>query len=98
IAQGPVPPTEGPGPAPLFASRPYDSQIGAWASRQSSVVASRAELAQRYRELIERWPAGTAVPAPDFWGGYRLAPDTGEVWQGRAGPVHGRRGCRAKGG
>ena len=55
------------------------------------MVASRAELDQRYRELIERWPAGTTtVPAPDFWGGYRLAPDTVEFWQGRAGRMHDR--------
>jgi len=90
IASGPVARTDEAESAAYFAGRPYDSQIGAWASRQSSVVASRAELDQRYRELIERWPAGTAVPAPDFWGGYRLAPDTVEFWQGRAGRMHDR--------
>ncbi|MCI0688660.1 MAG: pyridoxamine 5'-phosphate oxidase [Sporichthyaceae bacterium] len=90
IASGPVSRISDAESAAYFATRPYDSQIGAWASRQSSVVASRAELDQRYRELVQRWPAGGAVPAPQFWGGYRLAPETVEFWQGRAGRLHDR--------
>jgi len=90
IASGPVAKISAAESAAYFASRPFDSQIGAWASRQSTVVGSRAELDERYRELIERWPAGTAIPAPDFWGGYRLVPDTVEFWQGRTGRMHDR--------
>ena len=90
IASGPVSKISDAESAAYFATRPYDSQIGAWASRQSSVVGSRAELDERYQELVQRWPAGTAVPAPQFWGGYRLAPDTVEFWQGRSGRLHDR--------
>lgn len=75
---------------PYFHSRPRGSQLGAWASRQSTVVGSRDELDDRYAELERRWPDGTDVPMPDFWGGYRVVPDVVEFWQGRTYRMHDR--------
>jgi pyridoxamine 5'-phosphate oxidase len=75
---------------PYFHSRARGSQIGAWASRQSQVIASRAVLDERAAELERRWPAGTQVPMPDFWGGYRLEPQIIEFWQSRESRLHDR--------
>jgi pyridoxamine 5'-phosphate oxidase len=75
---------------PYFHSRSRGSQLGAWASRQSQVIASRAVLDERVAELERRWPAGTQVPMPDFWGGYRLEPQIIEFWQSRDSRLHDR--------
>lgn len=72
-----------------FATRPRDSQIGAWASPQSRVVASRAELDQQYAETEQRF-AGSDVPAPPHWGGYLVTPHRVEFWQGRRHRMHDR--------
>jgi pyridoxamine 5'-phosphate oxidase len=84
---------------PYFRSRPRGSQIGAWASRQSTVIASRAVLDDRFAELERRWPEPEQVPMPDFWGGYLLEPDAVEFWQIGAFRLHDRlRYRRADGG
>lgn len=72
-----------------FATRPRESQLGAWASAQSSAVASAAELADAYA-AVERRFAGQDVPCPEHWGGFRVRPDTVEFWQGRPGRMHDR--------
>ena len=73
-----------------FATRPWGSQIGAWASHQSSPLATREELEQRYEGAAKKWPEGTSVPCPPHWGGYRVTPLTIEFWQGRYSRLHDR--------
>jgi pyridoxamine 5'-phosphate oxidase len=73
-----------------FATRPWGSQIGAWASAQSSHLASREELEQRFAGAAEKWPEGSAVPRPAHWGGYRVIPLDIEFWQGRYSRLHDR--------
>jgi pyridoxamine 5'-phosphate oxidase len=75
---------------PYYRSRPRPSQIGAWASRQSTVIASRAVLDDRVAELERRWPEPGQVPMPDFWGGYLLEPDAVEFWQAGVFRLHDR--------
>ena len=90
IAEGVITPLTMAESEPYFHSRPHGSQVGAWASRQSTVLRSRSELDSRYAELIERWPEGTQVPMPDFWGGYLLRPEQVEFWQSRQSRLHDR--------
>jgi pyridoxamine 5'-phosphate oxidase len=73
-----------------FASRPRESQLGAWASPQSQVVASRAALDERYGGVLSRFADADAVPLPPFWGGLRIVPEAVEFWQGRKGRMHDR--------
>jgi len=73
-----------------FATRPWSSQIGAWASAQSAPLASRAELEERFAGAAAKWPEGTNVPCPPHWGGYRVTPITIEFWQGRYSRLHDR--------
>jgi pyridoxamine 5'-phosphate oxidase len=72
-----------------FATRPRGSQIGAWASPQSSVIPGRDDLEARVAETEERFGAGE-VPAPRFWGGYRIRPEAVEFWQHRDDRLHDR--------
>ncbi|MFF5013733.1 pyridoxamine 5'-phosphate oxidase [Streptomyces sp. NPDC001165] len=76
--------------AAYFRTRPHGSQLGAWASAQSSVLSSRDELDAAYEELGARYPEGERVPVPPHWGGFRIAPETVEFWQGRESRLHDR--------
>ncbi|MFI6338265.1 pyridoxamine 5'-phosphate oxidase [Streptomyces sp. NPDC050535] len=76
--------------AAYFRTRPHGSQLGAWASTQSSVISSRAELDSSYAELSARYPEGEQVPVPPDWGGFRIAPGTVEFWQGHENRLHDR--------
>jgi len=73
-----------------FKTRPWSSQIGAWASQQSAPLASREEIESRFKGAAEKWPEGTEVPTPPFWGGYLVRPFAIEFWQGRRSRLHDR--------
>jgi pyridoxamine 5'-phosphate oxidase len=72
-----------------FASRPRESQIGAWVSNQSEVITSRKFLMQKLAEIREKFQHGE-IPLPSFWGGYRVAPQAIEFWQGGPARLHDR--------
>ncbi len=71
-----------------FKSRPFDSRLAAWASAQSSEIASREVLENRFEEFRKKF--GDEVPLPPFWGGFRLIPEKFEFWQGRQNRLHDR--------
>ncbi|TSA53355.1 MAG: pyridoxamine 5'-phosphate oxidase [Actinobacteria bacterium] len=71
-----------------FLSRPWASQIGAWASEQSTVLDSPTTLQEKWQELSDRYPK--EVPVPDHWGGFALTAHTIEFWQGRHSRLHDR--------
>lgn len=75
--------------ASYFLSRPRESQIAAWASRQSRTIAGRALLEEQVRKIRQRFADG-AIPMPDFWGGYRVKPERIEFWQGGEHRLHDR--------
>ena len=72
-----------------FTSRPFGSQLGAWVSHQSQVIKSRSILEMKLQEMKAKFMDGK-VPLPDFWGGYRIIPETFEFWQGRQSRLHDR--------
>jgi pyridoxamine 5'-phosphate oxidase len=73
-----------------FKTRPYESQIGAWASPQSAVIANRDILEQRIIEMQKKFEGMSMVPRPQQWGGFAVTPFEFEFWQGRTGRLHDR--------
>jgi len=87
--QGPIAKVDRAESEAYFAGRPRGSQLAAWASHQSSVLADRAELEDRFAAADRRFDS-REVPCPPYWGGYRLVPDSIELWQGRPSRMHDR--------
>lgn len=87
--EGVVSPIPGAESEAYFRSRPRESRLGALASRQSQVVASRQILDERFQQLEAQYPDDN-IPMPHHWGGYRVRPDLLEFWQGRHGRMHDR--------
>jgi pyridoxamine 5'-phosphate oxidase len=88
--RGPVSKVSAEATADYWSRRPRGSQLGAWASAQSRPIASRAALLDQLAEVSERFAAVDRVPVPPNWGGYLVAPELVEFWQGRENRVHNR--------
>lgn len=95
--RGPIAKVSAEESAAYFVQRPRGSQLGAWASAQSSVIATREELERRHEALDAQHP-GEDVPLPAHWGGYRVTPESYEFWQGRQSRLHDRLRYAPKGG
>ena len=88
--RGPVAKVSAQETAQYWARRPRGSQLGAWASTQSRPIGSRAELIEKLEEVTERFAEHEQIPVPPHWGGYRIAPQVIEFWQGRENRIHNR--------
>ncbi|MFN3005013.1 pyridoxamine 5'-phosphate oxidase [Mycolicibacterium wolinskyi] len=88
--RGPVTKVTAEATAEYWSKRPRGSQLGAWASQQSRPIDSRAALMERLAEVTERFAELDEVPVPPNWGGYLIAPEVVEFWQGRENRVHNR--------
>lgn len=89
IIEGPVTKVAREESEAYFHARPRASQLGAWVSQQSSIIAGRRVMEDAMKELETKY-AGQEVPLPPHWGGWRLAPETVEFWQGRRSRLHDR--------
>ncbi|WP_343576468.1 pyridoxamine 5'-phosphate oxidase [Mycobacterium sp.] len=88
--RGPVTRVDPAATASYWNNRPRGSQLGAWASRQSQPIASRAALIDQLGQVTDRFADDEHVPVPPNWGGYRIAPAEVEFWQGREDRLHNR--------
>jgi pyridoxamine 5'-phosphate oxidase len=88
--RGPVTKVSAEATAAYWSKRPRGSQLGAWASQQSKPIESRAALLRQLVEVTDRFADVDAVPVPPHWGGYLIAPEVIEFWQGRENRVHNR--------
>lgn len=87
---GPMQPLDPTASAAYFTSRPRESQLGAWASRQGAPLVDRAALEAAVAAVAATYPPGMPIPLPPHWGGYRLTPSRWEFWQGRRNRLHDR--------